>query len=205
MRLASSSILVRGDSGGETRAAGRPPMFPTRADLDAGVATLLAGRAAGEVLLGAAPTCAVIDLAVATRALADGHGAHGLGATLLHRSAPVASIVLDRALRAAVEADLSRLYHRLGGEPAAVDIGVEVAFQIVEGQFMALAAPTVRPPRRLARCSPPDDHDSSSAFDAFNVALGLRSARIALVLERLSTGLREFRPLSRELFALPRP
>lgn len=110
--IASTSIVVRGDAGGETRAAGRPSMFPTRADLDACVALLLAGRAAEEVVLGAASTGAVVDLAVATRALADGHGSHGLGDTLLHRSDPARAMAFDHALRAAVEADLRRLHAR---------------------------------------------------------------------------------------------
>jgi cell division protease FtsH len=85
-------------------------MFPTRVDLDAGVMILLAGRAADETILGAASIGAVTDLAVATRALADGHGSHGLGDTLLHRSDPAGALVSDRALRDAVETDLSRLY-----------------------------------------------------------------------------------------------
>ncbi|HEY8063724.1 MAG TPA: hypothetical protein VIF40_03235, partial [Methylosinus sp.] len=110
--IASTSIVARGDSGGETRAAGRPSMFPTRADLDAGVVILLAGRSAEEVVLGAASTGAVVDLAVATRALADGHGSHGLGDTLRHRPDPAASLSFDHALRAAVDADLARLHAR---------------------------------------------------------------------------------------------
>ncbi|TDX59693.1 peptidase M41-like protein [Methylosinus sp. sav-2] len=112
LTIASTSIVVRGNAGGETRAAGHRPEFPTRADLDAGVALLLAGRAAEEVVLGAASTGAVIDLAMATRALADGLGAHGLGDTLLHRSDPAATLTFDHALRAAVEADLARLHAR---------------------------------------------------------------------------------------------
>ncbi|CAN2534745.1 ATP-dependent+zinc+metalloprotease+FtsH [Methylocapsa aurea] len=110
MPIASASIIPRGASGGETRAAGRRPEFPTRADLDAGVMILLAGRAAEEAILGAASTGAVADLAVATRALAEGHAAHGLGATLLHRSDAAGSLAYDRDLRDIVEADLSRLY-----------------------------------------------------------------------------------------------
>ncbi|WP_159726900.1 AAA family ATPase [Methylosinus sp. Ce-a6] len=110
MQIASASIIPRGASGGETRAAGRRPEFPTRADLDAGVMILLAGRAAEEAILGAASTGAVADLAVATRALAEGHAAHGLGATLLHRSDAAGSLAYDRDLRDIVEADLSRLY-----------------------------------------------------------------------------------------------
>ncbi|CAN2535956.1 ATP-dependent+zinc+metalloprotease+FtsH [Methylocapsa aurea] len=112
LTIASTSIVARGDAGGETRAAGRRPEFPTRADLDAGVALLLAGRAAEEVVLGAASTGAVVDLAVATRALADGHGSHGLGDTLRHRPDPAASLSFDHALRAAVDADLARLHAR---------------------------------------------------------------------------------------------
>jgi hypothetical protein len=112
LTIASTSIVARGDSGGETRAAGRPSMFPTRADLDAGVVILLAGRSAEEVVLGAASTGAVVDLAVATRALADGHGSHGLGDTLRHRPDPAASLSFDHALRAAVDADLARLHAR---------------------------------------------------------------------------------------------
>lgn len=112
MQIASASIIPRGASGGETRAAGRRPEFPTRADLDAGVMILLAGRAAEEAILGAASTGAVADLAVATRALAEGHAAHGLGATLLHRSDAAGSLAYDRELRDIVEADLSRLYAR---------------------------------------------------------------------------------------------
>ena len=61
MQIASASIIPRGASGGETRAAGRRPMFPTRADLDAGVMILLAGRAAEEAILGAASTGAVAE------------------------------------------------------------------------------------------------------------------------------------------------
>ncbi|WP_051949383.1 AAA family ATPase [Methylosinus sp. PW1] len=112
LTIASTSIVARGDAGGETRAAGRRPEFPTRADLDAGVALLLAGRAAEEVVLGAASTGAVVDLAMATRALADGHGAHGLGDTLRHRPDPAGSLAFDHGLRAAVEADLARLHAR---------------------------------------------------------------------------------------------
>jgi hypothetical protein len=112
MQIASASIIPRGASGGETRAVGRRPAFPTRADLDAGVTILLAGRAAEEAILGAASTGAVADLAMATRALAEGHAAHGLGATLLHRSDAAASLAYDRDLRDIVEADLSRLYAR---------------------------------------------------------------------------------------------
>jgi DNA polymerase III delta prime subunit len=112
MQIASASIIPRGASGGETRAAGRRPEFPTRADLDVGVMILLAGRAAEKAILGAASTGAVADLAVATRALAEGHAAHGLGETLLHRSDAVASLAYDRDLRDIVEADLSRLYAR---------------------------------------------------------------------------------------------
>jgi ATP-dependent Zn protease len=110
MPIASASIIPRGASGGETRASGGRPMFPTRADLDAGVMILLAGRAAEEAILGAASTGAVADIAVATRALAEGHAAHGLGATLLHRSDAAGSLAYDRDLRDIVEADLSRLY-----------------------------------------------------------------------------------------------
>ncbi|HEY8067229.1 MAG TPA: AAA family ATPase [Methylosinus sp.] len=110
MQIASASIIPRGASGGETRAVGRRPEFPTRAELDAGVMILLAGRAAEEVILGAASTGAVADLAMATRALAEGHAAHGLGETLLHRSDAAGSLAYDRDLREIVEADLSRLY-----------------------------------------------------------------------------------------------
>ncbi|HEY8063808.1 MAG TPA: AAA family ATPase [Methylosinus sp.] len=112
LTIASTSIVVRGNAGGETRAAGSPPMFPTRADLDAGVALLLAGRAAEEIVLGAASTGAVVDLAMATRALADGHGSHGLGDSLLHRADPARTLAFDHGLRAAVEADLARLHAR---------------------------------------------------------------------------------------------
>jgi hypothetical protein len=50
--------------------ARRRPAFPTRADFDAGVALLLAGRAAGELILGVEPIMgSVVDHAMATRAL----------------------------------------------------------------------------------------------------------------------------------------
>jgi hypothetical protein len=110
--VASISIVLRGDAGGETRAKGRTPFSPTRADLDAAVVPLLSGRAAEATVLGAVSAGAVADLAAATRLLADAHGAHGLGATMLHRGDPSQALLYDRDLRDVVEADLQRLYAR---------------------------------------------------------------------------------------------
>lgn len=109
--ISSTSVVLRGDAGGETRATGSLPMFPTRAHLDAAIVPMLAGRAAEETILGAASSGSDSDLAKATAILVDAHTVKGLGASLVHRGDPAASLLsYDRDLRAAVEADLQRLY-----------------------------------------------------------------------------------------------
>lgn len=149
--------MARGDSGGETRAAGRRPEFPTRADLDAGVVILLAGRSAEEVVLGAASTGAVVDLAMATRALADGHGAHGLGDTLRHRPDPAASLNFDHGLRGAVEADLARLLDRrfLTGDDVAALLATSPIRNVgpKDGAKNAMPGPKIRGPKVRGRNS----------------------------------------------------
>lgn len=116
-RIRQVDLLARDGGGGSTSVASLIPSTPTRVELERLVTTILAGRAAEKVFLGAAsagsgggPTS---DLARATRIVADIHGCLGLGATLTHRAGPGDAAGLlagDPALREAVEADLVRLH-----------------------------------------------------------------------------------------------
>jgi len=138
LRVSSTSIVAHGSSGGGTRTGEARPAFPTRADLDAAVVVMLAGRAAEEVILGEPSVGATTDLAMATRALADVHGAHGLGGSLVHRAEPLSEIGHDRALRDAIEVDLTRLYARtldlIRQQRAAVE---RLADALVERRFLS--------------------------------------------------------------------
>ncbi|HEY8162847.1 MAG TPA: AAA family ATPase [Methylocystis sp.] len=157
--VAAVSIVAHGGSGGHTRAEGRLPTLPRRADLDDVVVPLLAGRAAEDVLLGAPSTGAEGDLATATGILADAHARQGLGDRLTNCGDPSAALAYDRDLRAAVEADLRRLYARalalVRRRRAAVE---RVAEALLERRFLAgdqVAALAAAPRARARR--PRDD------------------------------------------------
>ncbi|MDR3422856.1 MAG: M50 family metallopeptidase, partial [Xanthobacteraceae bacterium] len=111
--LCSISVVARADSGGRTTMSGGPSSVFTRASIDVEIRVLVSGRAAEDVLLGAASMGAEEDLAVATRLLAAAHASGGLGADLLHRAPSRdahALLALDPKLRAAVADDLARVY-----------------------------------------------------------------------------------------------
>ncbi|TDX62131.1 peptidase M41-like protein [Methylosinus sp. sav-2] len=106
------SLIARGESGGRT-IAHAPTIAPRRRDIDDIALAMLAGRAAEQELFGEASAGAVGDLAQATRLLAEARARQGLGDSLLHRGEPIETLLAsDRALRAAVERDLVRIYDR---------------------------------------------------------------------------------------------
>ncbi|WP_126401454.1 AAA family ATPase [Blastochloris tepida] len=111
----SISLVSFGFAVGSVAIERRPMSVLRRADIEADVVGLLAGRAAEIVLLGCpsagAGGAAESDLGRATDALVRLHGTFGLGDTLAYRSdiEAAGAAVLDPALLRAVEADLQRL------------------------------------------------------------------------------------------------
>ncbi len=108
----SVSIVVSETSGGRTVLDRGLPAYFTRADVEAEIRVLLAGRAAEEVLLGAPSMACESDLSAATRLVAAMHASGGLGDDLLHRApfdAAAEPLAFDPALRQAVAADLARV------------------------------------------------------------------------------------------------
>jgi ATP-dependent Zn protease len=114
--VAEISLLDRSGGGGFMNALAVEPVL-TRPALETMVIGLLAGRAAEQVICGAATTgaggSARSDLALATGWLAALHASLGLGETLAYRAAPEHAsslLALDPDLRRAVEGDLNRLH-----------------------------------------------------------------------------------------------
>lgn len=110
--LKSVSILSVGATGGATTMASGLSTYFTRAEAEAEIAVLLAGRAAEVVFLGIASVGAESDLRAATRLLAILHCACGLGADLVHRASsdnPTDPLAYDPLLRKAIADDLSRI------------------------------------------------------------------------------------------------
>ena len=92
-------------------------VHPSKSSLEAHIVSLLAGRAAEEIILGdpsaGAGGTAASDLAQATSLLASLHASLGLRETLMWRAPPEEATTLanlDLELRDKVEADLRRLY-----------------------------------------------------------------------------------------------
>ncbi|MCW2276530.1 hypothetical protein M2321_004138 [Rhodoblastus acidophilus] len=109
-RLTLVSILSIKAVGGRTVMAGGMSVYVTRADAEAEIAILLAGRAAEIVVLGDASAGASSDLYAATSLVAMLHCSGGLGADLVHRATPDAATQLlayDPVLRRAVADDLA--------------------------------------------------------------------------------------------------
>ena len=112
--------IIRGrSSGGHTAFDRTIPDMLLRADVEDRVTTLLAGRAAEETVMGTYSTGAggdaSSDLALATNLCAMCTLSFGLGADLSWRGPPDQTLTLmtmDPTLRAAVNADLARLYKR---------------------------------------------------------------------------------------------
>ncbi len=110
-----SIVESRGVGGVTIKDANR--VHPTKASLEAHIVSLLAGRAAEEVILGepsaGAGGTAASDLALATGLLASLHASLGLRETLIGRAPPEEAATLaslDPALRDKIESDLTRLY-----------------------------------------------------------------------------------------------
>lgn len=116
--LTSVSILKAGDAGGLVSFDDQERRLVTREDLDASVMTILAGRAAEELMLGKPSRGAGggidSDLARATRLVATVEGSLGLGSDLLFRAPPenAYELLRDPAFRARVEASLQQIYRR---------------------------------------------------------------------------------------------
>ena len=145
------SVVASEDTGGFTLIDwdGR---VPTREAVEKAVVQTLGGRAAEEVVLGAAGTGSGgyegSDLAVATRLIAQMHLSMGLGATLLFRAEVEGAtnlVALDNKVAAIVEADLQRLYAQalemVGKHKALIEATAEELLErrhIGAGRFLEL-------------------------------------------------------------------
>jgi DNA polymerase III delta prime subunit len=163
--IQSVSVVALGRTGGRTSLSVGLPAFWTRADVEAEVSVLLAGRAAEAVLLAAPSMAAEGDLMAATALVAQMHVSGGLGADLVHR-APSASatapLALDPVLRRAVAVDLNRIQagvlETVGKSKAAI---VALADALVARRFLdgaeaeAIVKKALAPaPRRVPRRTP---------------------------------------------------
>ena len=111
LKLLSVNILSRGNASGLTTFETPPAVFSLE-ELERQVVTGLAGRAADEILSGAATSGAVGDLRKATHLLSMAHGAFGLGPSLISRFRVIGAdemAPLDPQLLKIVERDLDRL------------------------------------------------------------------------------------------------
>lgn len=153
-QLESASIIQRGSSGGVTLARMSTAAAGRRRDRENSVVAMLAGRAAEEVVLGEVSDGAVADLESATRMLADAHGVHGLGATLIHRGDPIAQLQFDRELREVVERDLQRQYARAVALMRRRRVVLErIADALVQRRFLTGEEVEKLAPPRRARAS----------------------------------------------------
>ena len=117
--LESMTIMSFGNAGGGTQFARQEAHFMTRADYEDKVMTLLAGRAAEELLLDApsqgAGGAAESDLGRATTIVGSMFASVGLGDTLLYRAdseSVMAVITVDRDLEIKMHNTMSELYDR---------------------------------------------------------------------------------------------
>lgn len=111
LKLVSVNIISRGNAAGLTT-FGTPPTVFSLKELERQVVTGLAGRAADEILSGAATSGAVGDLRKATHLLSMAHGAFGLGQSLVscfHIKGTDEAGPLHPQLLKIVERDLERL------------------------------------------------------------------------------------------------
>ncbi|CAL8969065.1 ATP-dependent zinc metalloprotease FtsH [Rhodoplanes serenus] len=129
--LRHATIVAADTSGGHTRLDQIEVSTMTADRIEALIVMVLSGRAGEEILAGSIAAGAAADLAMATRLATARHASLGLGGTLA-ALAPMEEVGLllttDPKLRAAVEADLQRLYavaqtlvrtHRTGIEAVA--------------------------------------------------------------------------------------
>lgn len=115
-RVDQVTLVARDGAAGATLTTSTMPSSPTRDEIERHVVTLLAGRAAEIVILGAASAGAGgaddSDLGLATRCLVGTHASYGLGASLTFRGSAdelIRDLRFDSELRASVESDLKRL------------------------------------------------------------------------------------------------
>ena len=120
MTVKTVSVVDRGlGHGGWTSTHTKIPDLPTRSDLEDVITSILAGGAAEEAFTGHRSAGSGggdgSDIGRATYLIAGLHASFGLGDRLIYRGDPDAASALldvDPTLRAAVEADLQRLYAR---------------------------------------------------------------------------------------------